>query len=106
MNSQIPDLILPGEEQAAAPVQQPLQPLVHPHLQPDCDEHDKPGSLGVTSTEGKDPCHEEQLTIDRTPLFTSDAEHSGLSLDWSGNAMVKAFVMQEVLTRPCQRRAR
>jgi len=30
-------------------------------------------------------------------------EESGLTLDWSGENMVKAFVMQEVLKRPCER---
>ncbi len=85
--------------------QQAVQPTVHPHLEPDCETHDVPGSLNVTSMEGKDPCHEEQLTIDRTPETLNDAP-GGMTFDWSGNAMVKAFVMQEVLTRPSQRRAR
>ncbi len=84
---------------------QVITPTVHPHLEPDCDTHDAPGSLGVTSTEGKDPCHEEQLTHPRT---TDDSvqDAPGLTFDWSGENMVKAFVMQEVLTRPCQRQAR
>lgn len=84
---------------------QEITPTVHPHLEPDCDTHDAPGSLGVTSTEGKDPCHEAQLTHPRT---TDDSvqEASGLTFDWSGENMVRAFVMQEVLTRPCQRQAR
>ncbi len=84
---------------------QVITPKVHTHVQPDCVTHDAPGSLGVTSAEGKDPCHEEQLTHART--FTEPAqENSSLTLEWSGENMVKAFVMQEVLTRPCQRRAR
>lgn len=94
---------VPG--QAIPPVTPPaIQPTVHPHLQPDCDTHDQPGSLGVTSTEGKDPCHEEQLTYERT----SEAyiqEEGGLTFDWSGQSMVKAFVMQEVLARPVSRRS-
>ncbi|MBE5810732.1 MAG: hypothetical protein E7318_07355 [Clostridiales bacterium] len=82
-----------------------IVPTVHPHFEPDCDTHDTPGSLGVTSTEGKDPCHEEQLTHTRT---TDDPiqDAPGMTFDWSGENMVKAFVMQEVLTRPCQRQAR
>ena len=88
------------------PVQQSTAPKVHAHLQPDCVTHDAPdmGSLGVTSTEGKDPCHEEQLSQMRSTMPAPAAEQSSLQLDWSGEAMVKAFVMQEVLTRPCQRR--
>ncbi len=84
---------------------QGVAPTVHAHVQPDCDTHDAPGSLGVASTEGKDPCHEEQLNHAR--IFMEPVqEQSGLSLEWTGENMVKAFVMQEVLTRPCQRHAR
>ena len=80
-------------------------PTVHPHVQPDCNTHDVPGSLGVTSLEGKDPCHEEQLSHART-MDTTAQEGTGLNLEWTGENLVKAFVMQEVLTRPCQRQAR
>ena len=88
------------------PVQQTMAPTVHTHLQPDCDTHDAPtiGSLNVVSPEGKDPCHDEQLPDRRAFALEAAPEQPGLQLDWSGNAMVRAFVMQEVLTRPCQRR--
>ncbi|MBQ8200452.1 MAG: hypothetical protein IJZ74_01650 [Clostridia bacterium] len=77
---------------------------VHTHLEPDCSTHDLPGSTGYASTEGKDPCHDEQLAGMRS--YHGDVqEQSGLTLEWTGDSMVKAFVMQEVLTRPCQRRA-
>lgn len=89
---------------ADVPVQV-IAPTVHAHLQPDCETHDVPGSLGVTSTEGKDPCHEEQLTHARTVQEPAH-EEPGMTFDWSGENMVKAFVMQEILTRPCQRHAR
>ena len=95
---------VPG--QVAAPVIKPspaLAPTVHPHIQPDCDTHDVPGSLGVTSMEGKDPCHEDELTLERT-IATPAKPEGGLQLEWSGENMVKAFIMQEVLTRPAQRR--
>ena len=95
---------VPG--QVAAPVIKPspaLAPTVHPHIQPDCDVHDVPGSLGVTSMEGKDPCHEDELTLERT-VATPAKPEGGLQLEWSGENMVKAFIMQEVLTRPAQRR--
>lgn len=84
---------------------QAIVPTVHAHLQPDCAAHDKPGSLGAASLEGKDPCHEEQLTHVRTTEEHAP-EAGGLTLDWSGEGLVKAFVMQEVLTRPCERRPR
>ena len=95
---------VPG--QVAAPVIKPspaLAPTVHPHIQPNCDTHDVPGSLGVTSMEGKDPCHEDELTLERTVAAPAKPE-GGLQLEWSGENMVKAFIMQEVLTRPAQRR--
>lgn len=81
---------------------QVITPTVHPHVQPDCNTHDIAGSLGVTSMEGKDPCHEEQLTHPRTTEEFS-SEQSGLTFDWTGDSMVKAIVMQEVLTRPANR---
>ena len=81
---------------------QRIAPTVHPHIQPDCATHDVPGSLGVTSLEGKDPCHEDQLTLERT--FAQPAQPTGgLTFDWTGDSMVKAVVMQEVLTRPTHR---
>ena len=95
---------VPG--QVAAPVIKPspaLAPTVHPHIQPDCDTHDVPGSLGVTSMEGKDPCHEDELTLERTVAAPAKPE-GGLQLEWSGENRVEAFIMQEVLTRPAQRR--
>lgn len=84
------------------------QPQVHTHLAPDCDEHDRTGSLGVKTLEGKDTCHEDQLAPVNAPRPTISfpKEEPGLQLDWSGDSMVKAFVMQEVLTRPCDRRRR
>lgn len=88
------------------PVQQPMVPTVHTHMQLDCETHDSLaiGSLGVVRTEGTDPCHEEQLSQQPSMTFAPAPEQPGLQLDWSGNAMVKAFVMQEVLARPCDRR--
>lgn len=82
---------------------QVVAPTVHTHLQPDCDTHDAPsGSLGVKSPEGKDPCHEPQLTHARF-VQEPEEEEVGLTFDWSGENMVKAFVMQEILTRPVNR---
>ena len=97
-----PSPAFPTPPPYAAPV-----PDVHVHLQPDCDAHDAPemGSLDYVSAEGKDPCHEDQLTHPRTDADAPQAS-AGLTFDWSGESMVKAFVMQEILTRPGQRRAR
>lgn len=102
--------ILDAPVPAAVPV--PVAaPTVHPHIEPDCDIHDLPGSLGVVSMEGKDPCHEDELTLERSFAEVVEPE-GGLTFDWTGESMVKAFVMQEVLTRPvnraaaCQRQAR
>lgn len=82
----------------------PLTPTVHTHLDPDCETHDAPGSLGTISFEGKDPCHEEQFTpLGESPVYV---ERPGLQLDLSGHALTQAFIMQEVLTRPCDRRPR
>ena len=92
----------PAPAEAAAQV---IAPTVHPHLAPDCATHDQPGSLGVASLEGKDPCHQQQLTHPRTEEAPAQ-EEAGLTFDWSGENLVKAFVMQEVLTRPCHRQAR
>ena len=68
------------------------------------------GSMAMESTEGYDPCHEEDLQEAVTPceLAPDDtpapaAATDGLDLEWTGSAMVKAMVMQEVLTRPCDR---
>ncbi len=85
-----------------------IAPTVHAHVEPDCDIHDAPGSLGVTSGEGQDPCHAEQMTHVRAPAaaVSPAPEGGGFQFDWSGDSMVKAIVMQEVLTRPCQRRRR
>lgn len=84
---------------------QTAQPTVHTHLEPDCDVHDASGSLNFRSLEGKDPCHEEQLPASRTSQ-PEQSDGPGLTLNWTGDNLVKAIVMQEVLTRPCQRRAR
>lgn len=101
--------MMPLRPEPVKPLRTEMQPRVHAHLAPNCEEHDKPGSLQVTSTEGKDACHEGQLPpadMPRPEAAYPQHESSGIQLDWSGENMVKAFVMQEVLTRPCERRRR
>ena len=58
------------------------------------------------SCEGHDPCHEDQLSVVRMEAQTPAQQQPGLALEWSGDALIKSIVMQEVLTRPAQRRAR
>lgn len=97
----------PTPDEKPAPMQV-IQPTVHAHVEPDCEEHDAPanGSLNFVSTEGKDPCHEDELTLVREPVEAPVQATSGLTFDWSGENLVKAFVMQEVLQRPRMRNRR
>ncbi|MCH5288142.1 MAG: hypothetical protein J1E43_12070 [Christensenellaceae bacterium] len=83
-------------------------PRVHTHLAPDCDRDDPTGSMDFISTEGIDPCHDGDLPSrsEPRPSFPVVREQPGLALDWTSDALVKSVIMQEVLTRPCQRRRR
>lgn len=70
------------------------------------------GSMNADTDEGEDPCHEDDLSPAVNPCELSPRAvqatpaTSGLNLAWTGDAMVKAVVMQEILTRPCQRARR
>lgn len=100
-----PALMLPPE----APVNvTPMQPQIS--VTPETDDLFA-GSLHATSTEGKDPCHADILQPrtgdDRQEVPTPvQIETPGITLDFSEASMVKAFVMQEILTRPCDRHRR
>ena len=87
---------------------QPIAPRVHTHLSMDCDRDDPSGSMDFISTEGVDPCHDDDLPARNAPRpsYPAMQEHSGLALEWNGDALVRSVIMQEVLTRPCQRRRR
>lgn len=90
-------------------MQQSAQPKVHTHLTPECDlDAELSGSLQYDSPEGVDKCHEDELRPVHQPLLSEELveEQSGLTLDFSSKAMLQAVVMQEVLTRPCDRRRR
>ena len=94
-----------------AKAQQPKQsaPKVHEHLAAECDlDAELQGSIGYDSPEGRDKCHEDELfpAHEKRPEAPHEKVQSGLKLDFSPNAMVQAMVMQEVLTRPCERRKR
>ena len=92
------------------PAREAIAPRVHVHTAPACPVDDNVGSLHYQSTEGVDPCHEEQLPSMHAPrpepVTPPVTEKPGLALEWTGESMVKAFIMQEVLTRPCERRGR
>lgn len=92
------------------PAREAVAPRVHVHTAPACPVDDDTGSLHYHSTEGVDPCHEEQLPSMHAPrpepITPNVTEKPGLALEWTGESMVKAFIMQEVLTRPCERRGR
>ena len=64
------------------------------------------GSLGITTNEGIDPCHEDQAMA-MTSLEIGDLPDedvaTGLKFSWEGNEVLKAVVMQEILKRPCAR---
>ena len=82
-----------------------LVPLASTLYEPDHDDSVFTGSLGPVTTEGYDPCHEEQLSgmepvcrPGREPL--SPAETSpGLPLGWTDNDIVRGIVMSEILNR-------
>lgn len=88
------------------PVRSAAAPKVHPHLALDCDLDDPTGSMDFISTEGMDPCHDDNLPGRNMPRATFPViqEQPGLTLEWSGDALVRSVIMQEVLTRPSQRR--
>lgn len=64
------------------------------------------GSLGEDTHEGIHPCdeHADEPLGSTQPIVARPVEKPGIQLDWTGDNMVKAFIMQEVLSRPSQRR--
>ena len=68
-------------------------------------EHDDSvyqGSMGAVTGEGYDPCHDEQmasLSSAETAVPAEEAAVSGLQLSWTGNDVVRGFVMGEILNR-------
>lgn len=83
----------------------PQRPAMAPRLQVTPRTEDLfAGSMNAETHEGEDPCHQAQLR-DAPPLLAPMPEEKpGLRLSFSGDSLVQAFVMQEILQRPCQRR--
>lgn len=110
------EMAKPKAEQTRMPLEtaKPAQPApvaaprVHTHLAPDCDQDGPSGSMDFISTEGFDPCHDDDLPSrsEPRPSFPIMREQPGLTLEWTSDALVKSVIMQEVLTRPCQRKRR
>lgn len=68
-------------------------------------EHDDSvyqGSMNAVTGEGYDPCHDEQLApltqAETAPVPATEAA-PGLQLSFTGNEVVRGFVMSEILTR-------
>ena len=97
----------PAEAPAAPPA--PAEPerltAIRPTLsEPDHDDSVFTGSLGAVSTEGYDPCHEEQLSGMEPVCLpgreeASAAEVPGIALGWTANDVVRGIVMSEILNR-------
>ncbi len=92
----------PGNSTYVVP--EPARPTV---LQPTITftEHDDSvyqGSMNAITGEGYDPCHDEQLaplTAAESAVPAADAAVPGLQLSWTGNEIVRGFVMSEILPR-------
>lgn len=101
----------PAEKQPEAEAKAEEQPEATParetRLAPSVfvTEHDDTvyqGSMNAVTGEGTDPCHDEQMA----PLSAAEAEvsaapapASGLQLRWTGDEVVRGFVMSEILRR-------
>ena len=98
----------PAAPKQAAPKQaapERLVPLASTLYEPDHDDSVFTGSLGPVTTEGYDPCHEEQLS-GMEPVCRPGRESlppaetsPGLPLGWTGNDIVRGIVMSEILNR-------
>jgi hypothetical protein len=106
-----PDLVPMIDKQDFPPQTKPkaTHPKVHVHTAEPCPvDGGLQGSLNYDSPEGLDSCHEEMLhPADRNRRNVQEQQpDNGFQLDFSPNALVQAVVMQEILTRPCDRRRR
>lgn len=95
----------PKQEPAgSAPAPEYVRPSV---LQPSItltenDDSVYQGSMNAFTGEGCDPCHDEQLeplTLAETAAPAAEASEPGLRLSWTGNEIVRGFVMSQILDR-------
>ena len=92
----------PAAPKAAEPER--LTPLTSTLTEPDHDDSVFTGSLGAFSTEGYDPCHNEQMSSMETVCQPGKEtvlpqEKANLPFGWTGNDVVRGIVMSEILNR-------
>ena len=101
----------PAAPAAAQPAARPLQQEQRLHT-PEGESQPLTFAERMRSMEGRDPCHEQQLTPAVRPasasplLAVAEETQPSISLDFTRDELLRAVVMQEVLTRPCERRNR
>ena len=83
-----------------------LKPSVFVDYDPEISRHDDSvyaGSMNAVTGEGSDPCHDEQLSsmpssgASQVPAASSPVP--SLNLSWTGDEIVKGFIISEVLNR-------
>ncbi len=57
------------------------------------------GSLGGESPEGKDPCHDDWQRAEAEAQDLEAAPAGGLNLSWTGDEIVRGFVLGEILRK-------
>jgi len=95
----------PASEKPKPAAAERLVPLSSSLTEPDHNDSYFVGSLGPVSTEGFDPCHEDQLKglepvcrPGREPEADLQ-ETSRLPLGWTPNEVVNGIIMSEILNR-------
>ena len=91
----------PAPESAASPCIREMQPTIR------MTEHDDSvylGSLNAVTGEGYDPCHDAQMAplthaAAAEPVAPAAPASPGLQLNWTGDEIVRGFVISEILKR-------
>ena len=95
----------PAAEAAVHPEHQDppaWESALRPSITPFRDVGPSPGSLSAETSEGYDPCHEDQLQPLQRPEFQALPEEqpsSGPGLRFGASEIVQGFVMSEILKR-------